>query len=77
MNGAAQATVIELHQTTLQFVVRTEPTAANQVTIESNGAEFIHHHCQALTALGQEMAKKCRFTGSEESGDDGDRKATH
>tara|TARA_B100001121_G_scaffold264612_1_gene246133 strand:- start:2675 stop:3265 length:591 start_codon:yes stop_codon:yes gene_type:complete len=74
LHRAAQTAVVELHQPGIDLVVGAETTAADQITVETDRAEFIDHHGQTLAAVDQEMTKKCGLTGTKEPGDDSDRK---
>ena len=75
LHGAAEAAVVELHQTTLHLVLRAEAATADQITIEPDTAELIHHHRKPLTALGEQVPQNSGFTGSKKTGDNGDRQA--
>tara|TARA_B100000674_G_scaffold30254_1_gene21323 strand:+ start:259 stop:738 length:480 start_codon:yes stop_codon:yes gene_type:complete len=74
LNRAAQTAVVELHQATVDLIIGTEATAANQITVEPDSAEFIDHHSQSLAAVDEKVPEKGCFSSSEETGDHGDRK---
>jgi len=74
LNRAAQTAVVELHQSTVNLIIGTEATAANQITVEPDRAEFIDHHSESLAAVDEKVAEKSCFSGSEEACDHGDRK---
>ena len=52
LNGAAEAAVVEFHQTALDLLIGTEPAAADQIAVKADGAELIDHHGKALAAVG-------------------------
>ena len=76
LHRAAQAAVVELHKTAVQLIVGAETATANQIPIQSDTAEFIDHHGQTLTTAGEQMAQNGGFTGTEETGDHGDRQTS-
>ena len=69
LHSAAKTAVVELNKTTLQLLFRTEAAAANQITIEADAAEFIHHHGQPLTAVHKQMTQHSGFASPKKSGD--------
>ena len=75
LDGAAEATVGQLHHAALGFVVRTKPAAANQIAIDPHFPEFIHQHRKTQAAVEQQLAQEGGFTGTKEAGHHGDRQA--
>ena len=75
LDGAAEATVGQLHQAALQLVLGAEPTAGDQVAIDANLPEFIDQDRQALTAAEQQVAEQAGLAGPQEPRHHGDREA--
>ena len=73
LHRAAETSVVELDESSLDLLLRTEATAADQITIQTDTAEFVDHYSQSLTTVGQQMAQKRRFACTKETGDDGHR----
>ena len=69
LHRAAEAAVVELHKTSFQLFLGTEAATANQVSIKTNTAEFVHHHGQPLTTVDQQMTQHRGFASPQESGD--------
>ena len=76
LHGAAEAAIGQLHQPALHLVVGAEATAAQQVPIDADLAEFVDQHSQPLAAVQQQMAQQGCFPGTQKSGHHGDRKAS-
>ena len=69
LNRATEATVVQLNQPSVNVLLGTEATAANQITIKPNAAEFVDHHGQPLTAAGEQMAEHRGLAGTKKPGD--------
>ena len=77
LNRAAEAAVVEFNQAALQLLLRAEATTPDQITIQADAAELIHHHRQPLAAGGEQMAPHRGFAGPETSGDHRHRQTLH
>ena len=77
LNRAAEAAVVEFNQAALQLLLRAEATTSDQITIQTDAAELIHHHRQPLAAGGEQMAQHRGFAGPEKSGDHRHRQTLH
>lgn len=75
LHGAAQATVGQLEDTAIGFFfTATDGALLEDLTIDAQLAELVDDHRDTTTAsVGQQMAQQRGFTGTEKSGDDGDR----
>ena len=73
LNGAAEAAVGQLHQASIQFILGTEATAAQQIAIDPHLAEFVHENGKALATVQQQMTQQGGLPCSQETGHHRDR----
>ena len=75
LNGAAEAAIGQLHDAAVELLLRAKAAAADQIAIDADFPELVDQNGEAQATREQQLAQQGGFTGAQEPGHHGDRKA--
>ena len=75
LDGAAEATVGQLNDPSVELILRAKAAAADQIAIDPHLTKLVHQNGKPQATGDQQLTQQCRFTSAKKPGHHRDREA--